>query len=411
MPCAFLAVWFLLLPACTSRIAKKDLPYPLTNGNFGDRVKVVTIPLPAIAATPNEGITYGGLTPFLLHNRKDEVDTLVAPQLYYNANFGVTGTFFGSFYLSPERNWEINLSRSAKVNEDYELKIRDKTLLGKKIEIRAFLYGFTDGSARFFGFQSRSPSGNETNYGDREAGVTLSVGYDVSEHVQFVVNERYRHVDIVPGAVTSLPFLRDRFTAAEVPGIDGFTTHAQGLALVYSTVDSREFPTRGLYARASVETSQRILGSSANFQHYDIEAKGYFPAREDRFITIARAAYNQTLGNGVPFLERSILGGENTLRGYGRGRFIDSSYLLLNVEERIRLFRWKVFNVNADWEVVPFLDIGSVMKALDRIDRHSFEYNPGIGFRATVRPNIVGRIDIGWGKEGPAVFVGLGYPF
>jgi hypothetical protein len=28
-----------------------------------------------------------------------------------------------------------------------------------------------------------------------------------------------------------------------------------------------------------------------------------------------------------------------------------------------------------------------------------------------IRPNIVGRIDVGYGKEGPAVFVGLGYPF
>jgi hypothetical protein len=28
-----------------------------------------------------------------------------------------------------------------------------------------------------------------------------------------------------------------------------------------------------------------------------------------------------------------------------------------------------------------------------------------------VRPNIVGRIDVGVGREGPAVFVGLGYPF
>jgi outer membrane protein assembly factor BamA len=401
----------LLLPSCTSMIAKKDLPFPLTNENFGDRVKVVTIPLPAVAATPNEGVTYGGLTPFLLHNRKDEVDTLIAPQLYYNPNFGVTGTVFGSFYLSPERNGEINLSRSAKVNEDYELKVRDKTLLGKKLEIRAFLYGFTDGSARFFGFQSNSSSGDETNYGDREAGITLSAGYDVTDHVQFVVTQRYRHVNIVPGAITKLPFLRDRFTAAQVPGIDGFTTHAVGLSVVYSTVDSRDFPTRGVYARVSVEASQRFLGSSANFQHYDLEAKGYLPLREDRFVGVARVEYNQTLGGGVPFLERSVLGGENTLRGYGRGRFIDSSYLLLNVEERIRLFRWNVFHVNADWYVVPFLDVGSVMKALDRIDRRAFEYNPGVGFRATVRPNIVGRVDIGWGKEGPSVFVGLGYPF
>jgi hypothetical protein len=38
-------------------------------------------------------------------------------------------------------------------------------------------------------------------------------------------------------------------------------------------------------------------------------------------------------------------------------------------------------------------------------------FSPGVGIRAVVRPNIVGRMDIGWGSEGMAVFVGLGYPF
>ncbi len=117
---------------------------------------------------------------------------------------------------------------------------------------------------------------------------------------------------------------------------------------------------------------------------------------------MARFAYDETPGREVPFLERSILGGENTLRGYGRDRFIDSHYFLWNLEERIRLFRWAVFNVNTDWEIAPFVDVGIMQSA---------EVTPGLGLRAVVRPNVLGRIDIGFGKEGAAVFVGLGYPF
>ena len=130
-----------------------------------------------------------------------------------------------------------------------------------------------------------------------------------------------------------------------------------------------------------------------------------------RFITIIRGAYNQTLGSNVPFLERSILGGETTLRGYGRNRFIDSSFLLFNFEERIRLLRWRVFNVNADWELAPFVDVGTVAESILKTRSKNLQFNPGIGFRATVKPNIVGRVDIGFGNEGVAVFVGLGYPF
>lgn len=400
-----------LLTACTSMVPRENLPYPLTNDEFGKTVKVVTVPLPVIASSPNEGITYGGLAAFLLHNSKDEVSTLLAPQVNYNQNFGITSSLFGSFYPSPDRNWEVNLSKSTKVNEDYEFKIRDKSFLDKNLELNAFLFSFTDGSARFFGFQSTSSKANETNYADQENGFTVSAGYPLYRRIQLVIGERYKKVEIKEGAVTSVPFIRSRFDITSVPGIDGFTAHAQKLALVYSSLDSPTLPTWGGYAKISVEASLKAFGSSADYRHYEVEAKAYYPLANSRFISVARIAYNQTLGNDVPFLERSILGGETTLRGYGRNRFIDSSYLLLNLEERIRLFRWEVFNVRADWEIAPFVDLGSVMEYLNKASTKSFEFNPGIGFRAVVRPNIVGRVDIGIGKEGPSVFVGLGYPF
>ena len=399
------------LTACTSTVPRKNLPYPLTNNEFDDPVKVVTVPLPVIAATPNEGIIWGGLTAFLLHDRRDEVSTLVAPQINQNENFGTTFTLYGAFYPSSDRNWETNLSKSTRINEDYELKVRDKTFMEKKLELNSFIFAFSDGSSRFFGFQSDSHKENETNYTNKEIGFTLSAGYEIYKNLQVVVSERFRNVDIKRGAVTSLPFITDVFNTNEVPGIEGFTAHSQKLALVYNTLDSLNMPTKGVYAKAAIEGTTKPLGSSATYRHYEFEVKGLLPLENARYITVARAAYNQTLGEDVPFLERSILGGETTLRGYGRNRFIDSSYILLNLEERIRLFRWTIFNVTADWEVAPFFDLGAVCENLPKVQTRNYEFNPGIGFRAVVRPNIVGRVDIGFGNEGPAVFVGLGYPF
>jgi len=403
-----LLVLGLALTACTIMVPKGDLPYPLTNETFGDPVKLVTIPLPVIASSPNEGITAGALTAFLLHNRQDEVSTLIAPQVNWNRNFGITTTVYGAFYPTPDRSWEANLSQSTKVNYTYDLRVRDKTFLEKQLDTNLWIYAFNDGSARFYGFQ-HSPRDGETNYADQETGFSLSLGYDVMKNLTLVFGERFRKVWIGDGAVSGVPNIRARYPL--VPGVDGFTAHAQRLGIVYSTLDSPTMPTAGFLVRAGVEASASALGSSADYRHYDAEVKGYLPLDDARFITVARIAYNQTLGNAVPFLERSILGGENSLRGYGRNRFIDSSYLLCNIEERIRLFRWEIFNVTADWEVAPFIDLGSIMESLDQAAARNFEFNPGIGFRATVRPNIVGRVDIGFGKEGPAVFVGLGYPF
>ncbi|NMC73211.1 MAG: hypothetical protein GYA56_02445, partial [Geobacteraceae bacterium] len=98
------------LAACTSLVPRTYLPSPLTNESFPDPVKTVSVPLPVIATSPNEGITVGGLTAFLLHNGKDEVSTLVAPQVNYNKYFGATFSLYGAFYPSPVRSWEMNIS-------------------------------------------------------------------------------------------------------------------------------------------------------------------------------------------------------------------------------------------------------------------------------------------------------------
>jgi surface antigen Omp85-like protein len=408
--CAFLVLTG-LLGGCTSYIQREYLPAPLTSDACDSQVKVVTVPLPVIASSPNEGITFGALTAFLIHNTKDEINTLLAPQVNYNDNFGITMSLYGAFYPSPDQNMEFNLSQSTKVNHNYEFRIRDTSLLDKKLELSAFIFKSSDGSSRFFGFQAKSPLQQETNYANDEIGFNLSAGYQFADHFQFVLGDRFRDVNIRRGAVSKIPGIKDIFSAQTVPGIDGFTAHVPRLSLVYSSLDSKDTPTFGGYARISLESSFKDFGSTADYRHYEIEMKGFIPLDNARYISVFRLVYNQTLGENVPFLEQSSLGGENTLRGYGRNRFIDNSYLLLNIEERIRLFRWEIFNVKADWELAPFIDLGAVMSRLDRSNDRQFEFNPGIGVRAVVRPNIIGRVDVGIGRNGPAVFVGLGYPF
>lgn len=399
-----------LLGGCTSYIPREKM-FLLPCDTCGEKVKLVSVPLPVIASSPNEGITAGALTAFLFHNTKDEIATLLAPQVNHNSNFGITASLYGAVYPSPDRNIEFNLSQSTKINYDYEVRLRDTSLLAKKLDLNIFGFALADGSARFYGFNAKSLQQQETNYTSEELGYTISAGYPVYENLQFFVGDRFRDVNIRRGAVTKLPATRDVFTPEQVPGLNGFTAHTLKFSLVYSTLDNRDTPTSGGYAKISLEPSFKALGGAADYRHYEVEVKGFIPLKDARYISVFRFMYNQTLGNDVPFLEQSILGGETTLRGYGRNRFIDNSFLLLNLEERIRLFRWEIFNVTADWEVAPFMDVGAVMESLDRTSSRNFEFNPGIGIRAIVRPNIVGRVDVGVGRNGPAVFVGLGYPF
>ena len=400
-----------LLVGCTSYIPRENSYLPLLTQPADDTIKLVTVPLPVIASSPNEGVTVGALTAFLGHNRRDEVTTLLAPQVTYNNTFGVTASLYGAYYPSSDGNIEFNLSHSESVNHDYELRVRDTSLLGRKLELNGFIFKLADGSSRFFGFNAKSPQQMESNYANDELGYNVSAGYQLGRRYQITFGDRYRDVGIRPGSFKGLPDINDKFSSATVPGINGFTTHALRVSCTYSTLDNRDIPTNGGYARISFEPTLKTLGGAGNYRHYEVEAKVFIPLRDAKYISVFRLMYNQTLGDNVPFLEQSILGGESTLRGYGRNRFIDNSFFLCNLEERIRLFRWEVFGVTADWEVAPFIDLGAVMEALNKADGSNFEFNPGIGFRAIVRPNIIGRVDLGFGKNGPAVFVGLGYPF
>ena len=118
-PILLLSVLALLtLPACTSMISRDHLPYPLTSEQFSEQVKVVTLPLPVIATSPNEGPTYGALTSFLLHDSRNEVSTLIAPQVNFNKYFGTTVQVYGALYPTPDQSIEINLSQSTRVNKD-----------------------------------------------------------------------------------------------------------------------------------------------------------------------------------------------------------------------------------------------------------------------------------------------------
>ena len=404
----YLLLFSALLGGCTSYLPSGRFPLPPM---AQETVKVVTIPLPVIASSPNEGITYGGLGAFLLHNGKDQISTLIAAQLNQNDNFGTSASLYGAFYPTLERALKVNLSRASEINKEYRARYLDRKFITERLELNLCAFDYADGSSRFFGFESTSSKRNESNYTDEEAGVELSVGYRLDAHHQLVLGERYKKVDIEQGAVANVPFINEIFAPGSVPGSSGYRAHSQKISLVYNTLDSEKMPTSGSYARISVENSAKLLGSSADYRGFSAESKLFYPGSEGRFVSVARFAWNQMQGHDIPFLEQSILGGETTLRGYGQNRFIDTTFLLLNLEERVRLFRWDIFHVKADWELAPFIDLGSVMKTFVDAKSGNFEFNPGIGLRTVVRPNIVGRIDVGVGRDGPAVFVGLGYPF
>jgi hypothetical protein len=73
--CIIVCASLLLLAGCTSYIPRQSSHLLQTGNPADDAIKLVTVPLPVIASSPNEGVTTGALTAFLFHNEDDEVAT------------------------------------------------------------------------------------------------------------------------------------------------------------------------------------------------------------------------------------------------------------------------------------------------------------------------------------------------
>ena len=163
---------------------------------------------------------------------------------------------------------------------------------------------------------------------------------------------------------------------------------------------------------AYAELNQNIKnGDHPVYSRYEIEIKKLFPSESKRAILIVRADLQATIGSQVPFFEQSSLGGQNNLRGFGVDRYIDKHLIAFSIEERIHVLRTKLAGVTADFEVAPFLDTGQVFNSFKDVSFQDYRMTPGLGLRAIVRPNVVGRLDYGYSREGGAIFAGLDFPY
>ena len=98
------------------------------------------------------------------------------------------------------------------------------------------------------------------------------------------------------------------------------------------------------------------------------------------------------------------------LRGFTLDRFVDRNAWAVEAEQRIRVFQTHLYGVVADWRLDPFVTAGQVFGPLGEIASNT-RFAAGIGLRAFVRSNVLGRIDLAYGGEGLKAYVEIGYPY
>ena len=368
------------------------------------------IPVPSVSTTRNDGNDLGLIMPILITDPDGELKYLMAPMVIRNSIVGTRGAFNFFQYEPGGRQIQFIGSFTEKIERKLVFNYLDPAFSNGRYFLQFGGSFFKNATSRFFGPGQDSVEGNETNYTAREIRANWRFGVYMNEVTQIALAQRVRDMQLQRGA-TNLPFTGERF--GNVDGVNGQSTIVGHRASFhYDTRNNLVTPTDGMAITAYAELNQNIRNEAHPvYSRYELEVKKLFPSESKRAILVVRANLQATIGTQVPFFEQSSLGGQNNLRGFGVDRYIDKHLIAVSIEERIHIARTRLAGVMADFELAPFLDTGQVFGNFKDVSVKDYRMTPGLGIRGIVRPNVVGRLDYGFSREGGAIFAGLDFPY
>jgi len=397
------------LAAGTARAALGALAFALSFLGSSAEADYSVIPIPEVIVDPNEGATYGLLPVLMLTDRNGRLEHMVADDLRYNRTTGLFPGFRLFGYPTPQSTYYLIARQSQKIDQEYEALYQDDGLADGRLRVLGNVGYLRDSLRRFFGFGNASWHGDETNYTQRRFAARFRLAYRPLPFWEIAWQSRFEDIAVSRGGVHNLPFIADRFPAT--PGLEGSTIHGEALQLAYDSRDSVMLPTRGVLVAVGGELVDRALGSSSSYARYGLDVRDFVPFAKRFVLALHGALGYLNHAAGAPFYERSMIGGQQSVRGFGEGRFVDANRVLASAELRTEVLHHDVFDVPVIGEVAPFVDMGRVFASAATFPFEHLHTAGGLGFRAVIRPQVVGYFDIGYGSEGFAAFSGLDYPF
>lgn len=377
---------------------------PLKRGMF--------IRLPIMDTDPNRGITYGVMPIVVLQGKTDDrIEQIHAPSLTYNRNFVVTPTYRYYYYPQDDASF-VGRTSIGKFEHEVMGQYEDHGVLGTSYDVYLRVQKNRDAGQRFFGVGADTPRAAEANYVQDFWLYRWAVGSPIrgSKSLRARVSQRYMTSRVLNGPIPGLPTFQTSFPGQASERAQQVTeTRA---SLEHDTRDHGVTTSRGTYALAYAESSVRGFLSQYDFQRYGADARWFKPWPGDPGKVFAvQAAYEQMTGPGGPFWVMPSLGGKYSLRAYGDGRYVDRGAATVNVEQRFKVFEAKTAGVTTELQLAPFVGAGTAFSGPGAASSKRLRPVVGGAVRAVAKPQVVGSVDFGVGREGLSVFMDINYSF
>jgi hypothetical protein len=375
------------------------------------------LPVPLTAVDPNNGTTLGIIPTMLVTNSRSEITDIIAPDFMHNPYFGWGAHARILAFPSQDTNWSIVTGGEERIESTFDAIYQ--TGLLRESPFTLTLEGLYDrsGTARFYGFGNNSFKINQTVYINQQIGVYATLGWNLTHAWQFAYSFAARKVKVLGTTLPGVPPITSRFDGTYGIG----TTHEllHRVSLVYDTRNDITVPTRGMQAVVYGGVASRNVDWDASlFTEAGADARFYWSPYPSLVVASHIDLRYEPTAHQVPFWglsslggDTSIIGGSQTLRGYGTSRFYDRDSFSANLELRQTVLSISAFSTHIDLQVAPFIDTGRVFHSGTVWPIRHLHNVFGVGFRGIAPPSVVGYVDIGRGHEGIAVFTGIGYPF
>jgi len=317
------------------------------------------------------------------------------PLLYYTPDTrwaaGIAGVYY--FRVQPKQDHEkVTRVSYAQFLADYtqnkqkdvwgvwNIFTRDEKFLFKG-EVR-----YRDFPDRFYGIGNNTSKNNEERYTYNQVSIkslalkkirpSLFVGVDY--HFESEYGFQYTpDGELEQGTVT---------------GYNGGIGSALGFVGIYDSRDNAINARTGKLIEVSTYLYTPVLGSNFSFTNINGIYQHYWSFKRNHALAL-QTKVRLTYGE-VPFLDMSVAGGDDMLRGYPKNRFRDNHFIGSQLEYRFTLF-WRI-------GMVSFIGIGDVFNSVSDITTSTLKYSIGSGLRFVVNPaerlNI--RFDYAIGREG-----------
>jgi len=385
-------------------------------GRSFDPATAPFIPIPEIDIAPNSGLTLGVIPTVLRTNARNEIETIIAPDIIHSEYFGWGSRARVFSYPSDDTQWSVVAGLKQHVEREFDATYATGQTRRDRYTWSVEAIYDRSGTSRFFGIGNDTLQSSETSYVNNQSRLEATIGRNFTRAWQLSYLLRLRAVDVLSSALPSLPSTGTVYP--DLVGVGAEHELQQRLTLIYDTRDSTTVARDGARYALYGGFVSRDLGSSVTYNYIGADARRYWPLSADVAVALHAALRYMPSAGEAPFWALSSLGGDRSvlaerapLRAYGEDRFIDRNMFASGIELRRRVAAMDAFTTRISIELAPFFDVGKVFSSTGESLLSELHHSAGLGIRAIASPYIVGYVDIGYGHEGTAVFSGLNYPF